>query len=192
MKKLLAVLLLALVLVACGGEKSVTVTGSFETAHNEGEAYQTATVTLVDGKFTEVTIDEYYPAKAAFKKALTQKNAPYYILQRMAYEDSKVTISATKYSYEECFNLVLHKTDRFDLDDEFYSDIYEYDVYLDNIRSNISVNPNPISKSDVSISINGVDVTGGSYAVVELAGKAIGIAAIICLSVIFPKVGIVI
>ena len=70
MKKLLAVLLLALVLVACGGEKSVTVTGSFETPHNEGEAYQTATVTLVDGKFTEVTIDEYYPAKDAFKKAL--------------------------------------------------------------------------------------------------------------------------
>ena len=70
MKKLLAVLLLALVLVACGGEKSVTVTGSFETPHAEGEAYQTATVTLVDGKFTEVTIDEYYPAKDAFKKAL--------------------------------------------------------------------------------------------------------------------------
>ena len=70
MKKLLAVLLLALVLVACGGEKSVSVTGTFETAHAEGEAYQTATVTLVDGKFTEVAIDEYYPAKENFKKAL--------------------------------------------------------------------------------------------------------------------------
>ena len=70
MKKLLAVLLLALVLVACGGEKSVTLTGSFETEHAEGEAYQTATLTLVDGKISEVSIDEFYPAKGEFKKAL--------------------------------------------------------------------------------------------------------------------------
>lgn len=119
------------------------------------------------GKQFSVTIDP-----AAFKKALDKKTAPYYILQRMAYEDAKVTISATKYSYEECFRLVLKKTNRFDLENEFYSDIFEYDIHLDNIRSNISVNPNPINKSGVSISINGVDVTGGSYAVVELAGKA--------------------
>ena len=118
------------------------------------------------GKQYSVTVDP-----AAFMKALNKSTVPYYILQRMAYEDAKVTISSTKYSYEECFKLVLLKTKRFNLDNEFYSDIYEYDVHLDNIRSNISVNPNPISKSGVSISINGVDVTGGSYAVVELAGR---------------------
>lgn len=119
------------------------------------------------GKQYSVTIDP-----TAFKKALDKKAAPYYILQRMAYEDSKVTISQTKHTYEECFKIVLQKTHRFDLENEFYSDIFEYDIHLDNIRSNISINPNPISKSGVSISINGVDVTGGSYAVVELAGKA--------------------
>ena len=136
---------------------------------------ETATTEEIRHKYLAAMMSTQYSVTvdpAALKKALTNGTAPYYILQRMAYEDSKVTISATKYSYEECFNLVLHKTDRFDLDDEFYSDIYEYDVYLDNIRSNISVNPNPISKSGVSISINGVDVTAGSYAVVELAGKA--------------------
>lgn len=124
-------------------------------------------LTAMLGTQYSVTLDP-----TAFKKALNKDLAPYYILQRMAYEDANVTISQTKYTYEECFKIVLQKTDRFDLENEFYSDIFEYDIYLDNIRSNISVNPNPISKSGVSISINGVDVTSGAYAVVELTGKA--------------------
>jgi hypothetical protein len=98
----------------------------------------------------------------------------------MAYEDSKVTISATRHTYEECFKIVLQKTQRFNLEDEFYSDIFEYDIYLENIRKNISVNTNPINKSGTTISINGVDVTAGSYAVVELAGKAKETITIIC------------
>lgn len=136
---------------------------------------ETATTEEIRHKYLAAMMGTQYSVTidpAALKKALDKKTAPYYILQRMAYEDAKVTISATKYSYEECFRLVLHKTNRFDLENEFFSDIFEYDIHLDNIRSNISVNPNPISKSAVSISINGVDVTGGSYAVVELAGKA--------------------
>ncbi len=136
---------------------------------------ETATTEEIRHKYLAAMMGTQYSVTidpTAFKKALNQKTAPYYILQRMAYEDSKVTISSTKHSYEECFKLVLQKTNRFDLENEFYSDIFEYDIYLDNIRSNISVNPNPISKSGVSISINGVDVTGGSYAVVELLGKA--------------------
>lgn len=147
------------------------------TIRNAGIAIdsETATTEEIRHKYLAAMLGTQYSVTidpTALKKALNQKTAPYYILQRMAYEDSKVTISQTKYSYEECFKLVLQKTHRFDLDNEFYSDIFEYDIYLDNIRSTISVNPNPISKSGVAISINGVDVTGGSYAVVELAGKA--------------------
>lgn len=114
-----------------------------------------------------VTIDP-----GALKKALVNDTAPFYILQRMAYEDAKMTISQTKYSYQECFELVLQKTNRFNLKNKFYSDIYEYDIYLDNIRSNISVNPTPISKSGASVSINGVDVANAAYALVELTGAA--------------------
>lgn len=136
---------------------------------------ETATTEEIRHKYLTAMLGAQYSVTldpTAFKKALDKNTAPYYILQRMAYEDSKVTISQTKYSYEECFKLVLQKTDRFDLEDEFYSDIYEYDIHLDSIRKNISINPNPISKSGVKISINGVDVTNGSYALVELAGKA--------------------
>ncbi len=147
------------------------------TIRNAGIAIdaETATTEEIRHKYLAAMMGSQYSVTvdpSALKKALDKKTVPYYILQRMAYEDSKVTISQTKYSYEECFKLVLQKTKRFNLKNEFYSDIFEYDIHLDNIRSNISVNPTPISKTGVSISINGVDVTGGSYAVVELAGKA--------------------
>ena len=144
---------------------------------------ETATTEEIQHKYLAAMIGTQYSVTidpAAFKKALNEGKAPYYILQRMAYEDSKVTISATRHSYEECFKIVLQKTQRFNLEDEFYSDIFEYDIYLENIRKNISVNTNPINKSGTTISINGVDVTAGSYAVVELAGKAKETITIIC------------
>ena len=144
---------------------------------------ETATTEEIRHKYLSAMLGTQYSVTidpAAFKKALSNGKAPYYILQRMAYEDSKVTISGTKYTYEECFKIVLQKTHRFDLEDEFYSDIYEYDIYLENIRKNISVNTNPINKTGTTISINGVDVTAGSYAVVELAGKAKETITIIC------------
>lgn len=155
------------------------------TIRNAGIAIdsETATTEEIRHKYLAAMLGTQYSVTidpSAFKKALDKKTAPYYILQRMAYEDSRVTISSTKYSYEECFKLVLQKTHRFDLEDEFYSDIFEYDIYLDNIRKNISVNTNPITKSGTKISINGVDVTAGSYAVVELAGKAKETITIIC------------
>ena len=144
---------------------------------------ETATTEEIRHKYLAAMLGTQYSVTidpSAFKKALDKKTAPYYILQRMAYEDSKVTISATKHSYEECFKIVLQKTQRFNLEDEFYSDIFEYDIYLENIRKNISVNTNPITKNGTTISINGVDVTAGSYALVELAGKAKETITIIC------------
>ena len=155
------------------------------TIRNAGIAIdsETATTEEIRHKYLSAMLGTQYSVTidpSAFKKALDKNNAPYYILQRMAYEDSKVTISATKYTYEECFKIVLQKTHRFDLENEFYSDIYEYDIHLDNIRKNISVNTNPITKNGTTISINGVDVTAGSYALVELAGKAKETITIIC------------
>ena len=69
MKKLLAVLLVALTLVACGN-KSVTTKGSFQSEADEQGNYTTAEVTLVDGKITEVVIDEYYALEDTTKKTL--------------------------------------------------------------------------------------------------------------------------
>ncbi len=104
-------------------------------------------------------------------KAQKKQTIPYYILQRMARQDSNITISHTKYSYEQCFDIVLRKTDRFDLKKEFYSDVYEYDIYLKAKRTNISVNPTPLDGKS-AITINGKSVVSGKYAVVELQEKA--------------------
>ncbi|MGN1316645.1 MAG: hypothetical protein ACI4VW_06215 [Acutalibacteraceae bacterium] len=147
------------------------------TIRNAGIAIdsETATTEEIRHKYLAAMLGTQYSVTvdpAALKKALNNGTTPYYILQRMAYEDANLTISQSKYTYEECFKLVLQKTDRFDLKNEFYSDVYEYDVHLDNIRSNISVNPNPISKTGTTISINGVDVANAAYALVELTGKA--------------------
>ena len=100
-------------------------------------------------------------------KARKQQTIPYYILQRMAYEDANVTISHKKYSYEDCFDIVLKKTDRFDLANEFFSDVYEYDVHLTAKRENISINPTPLTAGTV-VTINGQTVQAGKYAVVQL------------------------
>lgn len=123
-------------------------------------------LTAMLGVQYSVTLDPTALAKAKSKDLI-----PYYILQRMAYEDIKLTISQTKYSFEECFNIVLEKTNRFDLENEFYSDIQEYNVYLKTNRSNISINPIPISNSGTSIFINSKEVAGNEYAVVELTDE---------------------
>ena len=106
----------------------------------------------------------------SLKKADSKQTIPYYILQRMALEDANVTISYNKYSFEECFNMVLKKTDRFDLENEFYSDVYEYDVYLGAEREDIYVNPNPL-KAGTLTAINGTTVQAGRYALVKLTDE---------------------
>ena len=74
MKKLAAVLL-AVLLVICSllcvsacGKKSVK--GEAQTPANDDGQYTTAKVTLVDGKFTEVVLDTWYPDAQKFKKEL--------------------------------------------------------------------------------------------------------------------------
>ncbi len=123
-------------------------------------------LTAMLGEQYEVALDP-----EALIRSRKAPGVPYYILQRMAYEDANVTISHKKYSYDECFDIVLRKTDRFDLEKEFYSDIYEYDVFLEAKRDNISINPNPLTQGTV-VYINGRVVQAGKYAIVQLSDAA--------------------
>ena len=101
-------------------------------------------------------------------KANRAKTLHYYIIQRMAYEDKKLAISSSKYSYEEAFDIVLKKTNRFDLEKEFYSDIYEYDLHLDHFRELIYINPTPIDNANMTVKINDKKVNLSQYAKVPL------------------------
>ncbi len=120
-------------------------------------------LTAMLGTQYSVTLDP-----SALKKAATDGIIPFYILQRMAYEDAKITISQTRYTYEQSFDIVRNRTTRFDLEHEFYSDITEYNIYLDYLRPNISINPTPIESSGNTIFINDTKVSGGSYEIVPL------------------------
>ena len=130
------------------------------------EELQQKYLTAMLGTHYKVSLDPESLVKAA-----NSRSVAYYILQRMAYEDAKLTISQTKHTYENCFKIVLLKTDRFDLEKEFYADVYEYNVYLENIRSDISVNPTPLTATSV-ITINGKPVIGGEYTKVALNNVA--------------------
>lgn len=101
-------------------------------------------------------------------KANRNGTVHYYMIQRMAYEDKKITISSSKYTYEQAFDIVLKKTNRFDLDKEFYSDIYEYDLHLDHFRELIYINPTPIDNGYLTVKINDQKVNLNQYAKVPL------------------------
>ncbi len=131
------------------------------------EELQQKYLTAMLGTHYRVSLDP-----ASLVKARSNQGIPYYILQRMATEDANMTISHTRYTYEQCFDYVLKKTQRFNLDKEFFSDIYEYNLYLDSKRENIYVNPTPLNAKSL-VKINGVPVVGGQYAKVELTDASI-------------------
>ena len=135
---------------------------------------ESATQEEISDKYLTAMLGKQYAVSLDPDALIRSRNTtsiPYYILQRMAYEDANVTISHKKYSYEECFNIVLKKTDRFDLEKEFYSDIYEYDVHLEAKRENISINPTPLTQGTV-VYINNQVVQAGKYAIVKLTDTA--------------------
>lgn len=132
---------------------------------------ETATTEEIRQKYLTAMLGTQYSVTldpSALKKAATEGIIPFYILQRMAYEDAKVTISQTRYTYEQSFDIVRKKTTRFNLENEFYSDISEYNIYLDYLRPNISINPTPIESSGTTIFINDTQVSGGSYEIIPL------------------------
>ncbi len=127
---------------------------------------------MLGGQY-KVTLDS-----TALNKANKNKNIPFYILQRMAYEDVKAQLSQNKYSYEQIFDYVLKKTNRFNLKNEFYSDIYQYNLYLEAAREEISINPTPISKS-YTVTINDTQARGNAYEVIPLSDSEVQTITII-------------
>ncbi|MBE6751653.1 MAG: cadherin-like beta sandwich domain-containing protein [Ruminococcaceae bacterium] len=106
-------------------------------------------------------------------KANRAKTLAYYIIQRMAYEDKGIALSSAKYTYEQAFDIVLQKTNRFDLEKEFYSDIYEYNLYLDYFRETIYINPTPIDNAYMTVKINDKIVDLAQYAKVALSKEPV-------------------
>ncbi len=138
------------------------------------EELQQKYLTAMLGTQYKVSLDP-----SSLVKADGNQSIAYYILQRMAREDSNITISNKKYNYKECFNIVLKKTKRFNLENEFYSDIYEYDVYLENNRSSININPTPLTGT-ATVTINNKAVTSGQYADIPIENVEVQTVNVVC------------
>lgn len=144
---------------------------------------ETATTEEIQQKYLTAMLGTQYKLTldpTALVKAQKKKKIPYYLLQKMAYEDANLTISQTQYDYKACFELVCQKTQRFDLEDEFYSDIYEYDVHLGSKRKDISICPTPINSSGVKIYVNDTEMPADSYTEVKLNGQAKETLELVC------------
>ncbi len=112
------------------------------------------------------------------KEHLSADTVPFYLLQLMGNKDAGLTISNT-YGYDRAFTKVCKSTDRFELDEMFYSDICEYNVKLSYQRDEVSFRAIPLFQSsaengtEVKITLaDGTSVTPDSYVTLSLSDKA--------------------
>ncbi|MBR2877318.1 MAG: cadherin-like beta sandwich domain-containing protein [Clostridia bacterium] len=143
------------------------------TIENAGLAVDvnTATTEEIQVKYMAAMLGTQYKVTLdpdSVLRANRNNTVPFYIIQRMANEDKNLAISANKYTYEEAFDIVLKKTNRFDLEKQFYSDIFEYNVYLDAYRDIIYLNPTPLTTAGITVKINGKAVQHSHYETLKL------------------------
>ncbi|HZJ75678.1 MAG TPA: hypothetical protein VFD25_03730, partial [Clostridia bacterium] len=123
-----------------------------------------------------------YSVKADYntmKSKQSENKIPLYILQLMAKEDKGYTISDSV-NYTEAFNYVAQNTKRFNLDNDFYADIDEYNITLTEKRSQIYMRAIPLMTDDaasgngfVKIFLSdGTEIPADNYEAVKLSGKA--------------------
>ena len=136
------------------------------------------------GKKYSVTVD---PSKLS--SAVSSGTAPFYILQLIGRKNG-LTVREDAMSYEEAFEFVAQNTGVFDLEeDEFYADVFDYDVYLSRSRDSLWLYPTSyyggVSSSAVSISCAGQVLRDNYYTRVSIDPDAfvqtinISVAAIV-------------
>ena len=99
--------------------------------------------------------------------AIQNGNPAFYILQLIG-KKNNLSVREDAMSYEEAFDFVASHTDLFDIEeDEFYADIYSYDIYLSSPRSSLWVYPTSyygtVDPAAVSISCNGMPIKDNYY-----------------------------
>ncbi len=120
------------------------------------------------GKKYGLTVD---PDRLA--SAIKEDAAAFYLLQLIG-RDHGLTVRKDTMSYEEAFDFVASHTDLFDVEeDEFYADIYKYDIYLSAPRSVLWIYPTSyyggVEPSAVSISCNGQPIKDNYFTQVAIS-----------------------
>lgn len=143
---------------------------SYVALYSQNTAYLAAHLDLQ----YNITIDQ-----SELETMLNKSKVPFYVLQCMGKQDKGLSISEANYTYEKAFDLVAQKTNRFDLEDDFYADIYEYDIKLEYKRNEVYFRPIPLYPNDRSKGISvrvflddGTELANDYYSAVSLSGKS--------------------
>jgi len=128
------------------------------------------TAAMLSKKYS-VTVD---PSKLS--SAVSSGNAAFYMLQLIGQKNG-LSVREDSMSYEEAFNFVAGNTGAFDIEEgEFYADIFNYDVYLSDSRSELWIYPTSyyggISSSSVNISSSGQALRDNYYTKVSIDPNA--------------------
>ncbi|MDR1630357.1 MAG: hypothetical protein LBS36_09140 [Oscillospiraceae bacterium] len=110
----------------------------------------TATFEELKLKYMAAMLGKAYNVSLApelLDSAIKNDQVPFYLLQAMG-KTKNLTIKNSA-TFAEAFNLIAEKTDYFNLEhDEFYSDITNYEVYFEYIRSFFWIWPKTLMKND--------------------------------------------
>ena len=120
------------------------------------------------GKKYNLTVD---PDRLA--SAINNGNPAFYILQLIGKKNNQ-SVREDAMSYEEAFLFVASHTDLFDIEeDEFYADVYSYDIYLSAPRASLWIYPTSyygsVEPAAVSISCNGQPIKDNYYTEVAVS-----------------------
>ncbi len=120
------------------------------------------------GKKYDITLDPDRLTEA-------QKNneAAFYVLKLIGQKQG-LTVRAENGSFEDAFLFVASHTDLFDIEeDEFYADIYRYDIYLTAPRSSLWIYPTSyygtVSPSHVKLRCNGLELKDNYFTQIAIS-----------------------
>lgn len=98
--------------------------------------------------------------------AIDDDSVPFYILQLIGKENG-VSVREDNATFEEAFNIVAENSDVFDVENDFYADIFKYEVFLSTRTDNIWVYPTAYSTNSseysVLVSVDGTAIKNNYY-----------------------------
>ncbi len=120
------------------------------------------------GKKYSLSVD---PVRLA--AAINNGTSAFYILQLIG-RNNGLSVREDAMSYEDAFEFVASHTNLFDIEeDEFYADIYNYDIYLSAPRSSLWIYPTSyygtVDPAAVSISCNGLPIKDNYYTEISVS-----------------------
>ena len=133
----------------------------------------------LQSKYTAALMGKRYGVSvspARLSTAINNGSAAYYILQLIGQQQG-LTVREENQPYEDAFLFVASHSDLFDVEeDEFYADIYAYDIYLSAPRSSLWIYPTSyygsIDSSAVTVSCNGSPIKDNYYTQVPVSPTA--------------------